>query len=202
MLVLLQLSRNLLKLPSILNSEIVASSRLFSIESLDLRFSNGETRTFERLPKRGREAVIVCAVTENQEVVLIREYMAGLHKYELGLPKGRVDLGESFAHAANRELKEEAGYGAESIVHLRELSLAPGQMGFSIHVMLATNLYLESLPGDEPEPLEVVLWPLSRIDELIFSHELSEARSIATLKIAEVALQGNYPDEPTLIAAG
>ena len=202
MLALLQLSRNLLKLPSILNSEIVASSRLFSIESLDLRFSNGETRTFERLPKRGREAVIVCAVTENQEVVLIREYMAGLHKYELGLPKGRVDLGESFAHAANRELKEEAGYGAESIVHLRELSLAPGQMGFSIHVMLATNLYLESLPGDEPEPLEVVLWPLSRIDELIFSHELSEARSIATLKIAEVALQGNYPDEPTLIAAG
>ena len=202
MLPFVQLSRNPLKLPSILNSEIVASSRLFSIESLDLRFSNGETRTFERLPKRGREAVIVCAVTENQEVVLIREYMAGLHKYELGLPKGRVDLGESFAYAANRELKEEAGFGARSIVHLRELSLAPGQMGFSIHAMLATDLYPESLPGDEPEPLEVVLWPLDRIDELIFSHELSEARSIATLKIAEIALQGNHPEEPTLIAAG
>ena len=201
-LVLTSFPHNLLKLPSILNSEIVASSRLFSIESLDLRFSNGETRTFERLPKRGREAVIVCAVTSKQEVVLIREYMAGLHKYELGLPKGRVDLGESFAYAANRELKEEAGFGAESIVHLRELSLAPGQMGFSIHVMLATNLYPESLPGDEPEPLEVVLWPLNRIDELIFSHELSEARSIATLKIAEVALTGNHPEEPTLIAAG
>ena len=190
-----------MKLPSILNSEIVASSRLFSIESLDLRFSNGETRTFERLPKRGREAVIVCAITENREVVLIREYMAGLHKYELGLPKGRVDLGESLVYAANRELKEEAGFGAKSIVHLRELSLAPGQMGFSIHAMLATDLFLESLPGDEPEPLEVVRWPLDRIDELIFSQEMSEARSIATLMIADVALRGNQPIRPTLIAA-
>ena len=202
MLAPIELTSNLLKLPSILNSQIVASSRLFSIESLDLRFSNGERRTFERLPKRGREAVIVCAVTAKEEVVLIREYMAGLHKYELGLPKGRVDLGESFEFAANRELKEEAGFGTRTIEHLRELSLAPGQMGFSIHAMLATDLYIESLPGDEPEPLEVVLWPLNRIDELIFSHELSEARSIATLKIAEVALKGNHPKEPTLIAAG
>ena len=191
-----------MKLPSIIQSQIVASSQLFSIESLDLLFSNGERRTFERLPKRGREAVIICAVTANHEVVLIREYMAGLHKYELALPKGRVDPGESLSFAANRELKEEAGHGARSITHLRELSLAPGQMGFSIHAMLATDLYAESLPGDEPEPLEVVYWPLDRINELIFSAELSEARSIATLKMAEVALDGKHPDKPIFIAAG
>ena len=156
---------------------------------MDLAFSNGETRTFERLPKRGLEAVIVCATTENNEVVLVREYMAGLHKYELGLPKGRVELGESLISAANRELKEETGHGAREITHMRELSLAPGQMGFSIHAMLATGLYPETLPGDEPEPLEVVYWPLTELDELIFSQELSEARSIATLKMAEVLLR-------------
>ena len=190
-----------MKLPLILSSEIVASSRLFSIETLDLQFSNGEKRTFERLPKRGREAVIVCAITEKREVVLVREYMAGLHKYELGLPKGRVDPGETFAFAANRELKEEAGHGAENVTYLRELSLAPGQMGFSIHAMLATKLYNESLPGDEPEPLEVVYWPLDQIDELIFSDEISEARSIATLKIAEVTMNRRQPPHATTIAA-
>ncbi|MYD43452.1 MAG: ADP compounds hydrolase NudE [Gammaproteobacteria bacterium] len=191
-----------MKLPAIIHSEIIAASRLFSIESLELEFSNGAQRTFERLPKRGREAVIICAVTEDREVVLVREYMAGLHKYELGLPKGRVDEGESLEHAADRELQEEAGFGARNITHLRELSLAPGQMGFSIHSMLALDLYPQSLEGDEPEPLEVVLWPLNRVDELIFSHELSEARSIATLKIAEVALNGGQPATPTLITAG
>ena len=159
---------------------------MFSIESIDLEFSNGERRTFERLPRRGREAVIVCAITERHEIILIREYMAGLHTYELGLPKGSVEPGESLDQAANRELKEETGYGARSFTHLHELSLAPGQMGFSIHALLATDLYVESLPGDEPEPLEVVYWPLAKLDELIFSEDLSEARSIATLKMAEV----------------
>lgn len=190
-----------MKLPTIHKSEIIASSRLFSIESVDLEFSNGEKRTFERLPKRGREAVIVCAVTEARDVLLVREYMAGLHKYELGLPKGRVDEGESLAHAADRELKEEAGYGARDVSHLRELSIAPGQMAYSIHAMLALDLYPESLPGDEPEPLEVVRWPLAKIDDLIFSHELSEARSIATLKIAEAALNGHRPAASAFIAA-
>lgn len=178
-----------MKLPTIRQSETVAASRLFSIESLELEFSNGEVRTFERLPKRGREAVIVCAITKDLEIVLIREYMAGIHKYELGLPKGRVEPDESLAFAANRELKEEAGFGAKNVEWLRELSLAPGQMGFSIHAMLATDLYSESLPGDEPEPLEVELWPLANIDDLIFSEELSEARSIAAIKMAEVALK-------------
>ena len=177
-----------LKLPTIRKSEVVASSQLFSVEALDLLFSNGEERRYERLPKRGREAVIVCAITSDHHVVLIREYMAGVHKYELALPKGRVDPGETLKFAADRELKEEAGFGAHSIQYLRELSLAPGQMGYSIHAMLATDLYEMSLPGDEPEPIEVVRWPLSKLDELIFSSEFSEARSIATLRLAEVAM--------------
>ena len=179
-----------MKLPTINKAEIVAESQLFSVEALDLKFSNGEERRYERLPKRGREAVIVCAVSEDQHVILIREYMAGIHRYELALPKGRVDPGESFDFAANRELKEEAGFGANNITYLRELSLAPGQMGFSIHAMLATDLYEETLPGDEPEPIEVVRWPLTELDELIFSGEFSEARSIATLRLAQVALKG------------
>lgn len=70
-------------------------------------------------------------------------------------------------------------------------------MGFSVHAMLATDLYEESLPGDEPEPLEVILRPLDEIDKLVFDQELSEARSIATLRLAEIAFRGNQPASNT-----
>ena len=178
-------------LPEICDSRVLARSRLFSIEQVDLKFSNGVERTFERLPKRGREAVIVCAVNAKQECILVREYQAGTHRYELVLPKGRVDGDESLEQAANRELKEEAGLGANKLDYLREMTVAPSHMGFSIHAILATDLFSESLEGDEPEPLEVVPWPLSQIEELYMSEQVSEARTIATLSLARMALQHN-----------
>ena len=173
-------------LPEILETKTVARSRLFSIETLRLRFSNGVERLYERLPARGRQAVIVVAVNTDHEVILVREYLAGLHRYELNLPKGTVDPGETFEEAANRELKEEAGFGARKLDYVRQITLAPAYMGFSIHVILARDLYPESLPGDEPEIMEVERWAQKDLDQLVMSDLLSESRSIAALKLAEV----------------
>ncbi len=176
-------------LPEILETKTVARSRLFSIETLKLRFSNGVERLYERLPARGRQAVIVVAINTDDEVILVREYLAGLHRYELNLPKGTVDPGETFEEAATRELKEEAGFGARKLDYVRQITLAPAYMGFSIHVILARDLYPESLPGDEPEIMEVKKWRLQEADQLVMSELLSESRSIAALKLAEVFIE-------------
>ena len=176
-------------LPEILQARTVGESRLFQIEELKLRFSNGVERTYERLPKRGRPAVIVVAVNEQDELLLIREYAAGFHERQLSLPKGAAEAGETLLESANRELQEEVGFGARRCVWLKELTLAPGHMGFTIHVVLATDLYPQRLPGDEPEPIEVVRWPLAQLDELFVSDEFCEARAIAALTLARPHLQ-------------
>ena len=179
-----------MQLPEILNTTTVARSRLFRIESVDLKFSNGARRTYERLPGRGRKAVIVVGVTDDSEVVLIREYLAGLHAYELALPKGAVEgPDETLEETANRELKEEAGFGATRVEYLRELTMAPTHMGYGVHVMLARGLYPERLPGDEPERAEVLTWPLADVDDLMLSSEISEARSLAAIKIAQIHME-------------
>ena len=61
-------------------------------------------------------------------------------------------------------------------------------MGFSLHVILARELFPESLPGDEPEPMEVEQYPFEEADDLVSSVLISESRSIAEIKIAEVFL--------------
>jgi ADP-ribose diphosphatase len=156
----------------------------YRMERLDLEFSNGERRQFERLHSRGHGAVIVVPMLDAGTVLLVREYAAGFHRYELGLVKGRIDAGETPEQAADRELKEEAGYGARSLLRLRELSLAPTYMSHAAHVVIARDLYPERLPGDEPEPLELVPWKLDALHELILRDEFSEGRSIAALFIA------------------
>src|SRR3546814_7447851 len=76
--------------------------------SSDLEFSNGERRQFQRLHGRGHGAVVVVPMLDDDTVLLVREYAAGMHRYELGLVKGRIDAGETPLQAADRELKEEA----------------------------------------------------------------------------------------------
>lgn len=168
--------------PTILSKNIVAQSRLFKIESLDLEFSNGEQRNFERLARNGcAGAVLIVPLLDDETVLLVREYGAGIHRYELGLPKGKTDAGETSIEAANRELKEEIGFGAHDLYYLTSFSLAPSYLEHMTDIIIARDLYEEKLVGDEPEELEVIPWKLENIHTLVVSGECSEARSIAAL---------------------
>lgn len=155
----------------------------YRMERLDLEFANGERRRYERLHSRGHGAVLVVPLLDPETVLLIREYAAGVHRYELGLVKGRIDAGETPAEAANRELQEEAGYAARELVPLRALTLSPSYMSHQAHVIVARDLYPRRLPGDEPEPPEVVPWKLDALHELALREDCSEGRSLAALFI-------------------
>lgn len=157
---------------------------LFRVEQLDLEFANGEHRTYERLISRGVGAVIVVAMPDDDHVLLIREYACGVHRYELGLPKGRLEPGESFTEGANRELQEECGFAARDLSELGHLTLAPGYMTHRTHVILARDLYESRLPGDEPEEIEVVTWPMNDLVSLIRRDDCTEGRTIAALYMA------------------
>jgi ADP-ribose diphosphatase len=167
--------------PDVLKITPTAKSRLFQVEELELTFSNGVERTYERLASRGNGAVMIAAIDDQDRIVLIREYAGGIDDYTLTLPKGLIDPGENAEQAADRELKEEAGFGAREISLLKVMTTAPNYMGHKISVMLAKDLYPCKLEGDEPEPLEVIHWPMSQVDELIERPDFTEGRAIATV---------------------
>ena len=169
--------------PTVLAREIVATSRLFRVEELQLRFSNGVERTYERLVGKGAGygAVMIVAMLDAEHAVLIEEYCGGTDEYELFLPKGLIEPGEDVLAAAERELKEEAGYGARQLEHLTELSLSPGYMSQKIQVVLATDLYEERLEGDEPEPMRVDKVNLRELSALALNPQFTEGRALAAL---------------------
>ena len=176
------------KKPKILKIETLATTRVFNIERLDLEFSNGERRQYERLKPPGNGAVLVIPMLDDDTVVMIYEYSGGTDRYELALTKGKIDAGEAPLDAANRELMEEIGYGSNKLTFLKTMTLAPGYQSNITHIILAQELYEASAEGDEPEPLEVVEHKLSNLEELVYNEDLTEARTIAALYMAKGAI--------------
>ncbi|MGL5007301.1 MAG: ADP compounds hydrolase NudE [Plesiomonas sp.] len=166
--------------PTILSIKTAARSRLFHIESVNLRFSNGVERIYERMRPRQRESVMIVPIIDD-DLLLISEYAVGVESYELGFPKGLVDHGESILAAANRELMEEVGFGAHQLTVLKSVMMSPAYFSSQMTLLLARDLYPCKLEGDEPEPLTLIRWPLRDIDALLALPEFNEARAMTAL---------------------
>ena len=161
--------------PEILAVRTAAKTAIFEVQQVDLRFSNGQERTFERLTPARKPAVMVLPI----------EYAVGSERYELGCVKGLIDVGESPLQAANRELQEEIGMGARDIVPLRVLYSSPSHMFSPMYVFVARDLYSSKLMGDEPEPLLQVRVPINQLDDLINDSNFGDARVLSALMLLQ-----------------
>lgn len=165
--------------PDITDRRQIADTGIFNIEEMDLRFENGATRQYQRIVGSQRGAVLVVPMISAHEVLLIREYAAGMERYELGFPKGHIEAGEDALQAANRESREETGYAARQLEQIAAYTVAPGYLYHTTHVVLARDLYPDRLPGDEPEQIETLPWRLDDLEGLLGRGDFTEARSIA-----------------------
>lgn len=168
------------QLPEILNISVAAKSRIFEIQSVDLKFSNGALRTYERFRPATRAAVMVLPI-DGDDLLMVREYAVGTERYELGFCKGLMEQGENMAQSANREMQEELGLGAKEFTFLRTVNSNLTFMNAQMHILVARDFYPSQLEGDEPEPLEPVRVPLSDIDKLLADSDFMEARNLVAL---------------------
>jgi ADP-ribose diphosphatase len=174
--------------PTVLERRLVARTHIFQVEQVDLEFSNGTRRCFERI-LGGRGSVLIVPMQDARTFLLIREYGAGTDRYELGFPKGIVEPEEDLLQTAGREIREEIGFGARDLRLLHKVSLAPGYIQHQTHIVLARDLYPERAQGDEPEQIEVVPWQLDDLDTLLARDDFTEARSITALFLVKRYLQ-------------
>ncbi|OOZ37127.1 ADP compounds hydrolase NudE [Solemya velesiana gill symbiont] len=176
--------------PKITARRPIQHTGIFNIEEMDLEFSNGEKRCYQRIVGAEQGAVLIVPLLDPDTVLLIKEYSAGTERYELVFPKGNIEEDEPLLDAANREIQEEIGYGAKELEHVTSVSLAPGYLRHTTHIVLARNLHPSTLPGDEPEPLEVIPVKIADIPQLLEHEDFTEARSIAALLIIRDKLRG------------
>jgi ADP-ribose pyrophosphatase len=134
---------------------------------------------------------VVIVPLMGKHVLILRQYRLALDETILELPAGTRGWDEDWLACAQRELREETGYRANTWKSLGELWPAPGITNELMAVYLATDLSPDPLIGDPDEVIEVQQLPLKDLIQMAADGRLQDAKSIVGLHRAAVYLTTN-----------
>lgn len=134
-------------------------------------------------------SVCALAITEQQEVVMVRQFRYPIGKAILEIPGGFIDPGEDPATALRRELLEETGYDFPDITHLGEVAANPGVLNNYTHLFLATGgRKVAGQQLDHHEDIEVQLLPLETVRAMLLRNEFAQALHVSCMFYGFAAL--------------
>lgn len=127
--------------------------------------------SFERVNCKG--IVVIVAVTDDKEVLLIRQFRPPVNGYVIEFPAGLNDRGDTLEEAAERELLEETGYSEREMIFLAEGPMSSGASGEILTAFLAKGLVFKGIgKRDETEDIEVLMVPIDKIDSKLDAYRL------------------------------
>lgn len=132
-----------------------------------------------------RDWVHVVAIDAEDQIILVRQYRHGLGGVSLELPGGMVDAADAdMSTAAARELMEETGYAAPSMIHLQTLSANSATHTNRLHALLAENVVPASGQCLDPsEEIEIVRLPVAEAVRTALGGGIVHAMHVAVLMI-------------------
>lgn len=126
-------------------------------------------------------AVAVVALTDDEQVLMVRQFRLAPGAVILEIPAGTLEPDESPEDCAVRELQEETGYKPATLKSLGGFYVAPGYTTEFIHLFLATDLSESALDGDRDEFILSEKIALSRALELIEQGEIVDGKTVIGL---------------------
>ena len=166
----------------------VFDGAIIHVDHMTALLPNGKTALREVAVHMGASAVV--PADEEGNVYLVRQFRAPLEKVTLEIPAGKLDHpGENRLEAAQRELREETGFSADSWKKLTDLATTPGFCSEVISIYLARSLHSGKTDFDEDEFLNLVKMPLSQAVDQVMAGEICDSKTICGLLMAQRLIQ-------------
>ncbi len=165
------------------NRAILFEGLVVDLEQMDVRIGEKGWHTYQVVRHPGGVAVL--PLHSDGTVTLIRQLRPAVDSVMLELPAGRLSPGEEPAACGLRELAEETGLIAGSIVPLGFIHPSPGVFDEMIHLFLATGLIQVDASQEDYEDIECVRVTFAEALAMARDGRISDGKTIAALFRAE-----------------
>jgi ADP-ribose pyrophosphatase len=162
-----------------LSSKYVYQGHNIRLRLDNVQLPSGRETVREVIEHNG--AVVIIALDEDKNVLLVSQFRHAAGKELLELPAGGIDPGETPEQTARREMQEETGYNPDKLESMGGFYSAPGYAAEFLHLFLATELMPARLIAEDTEEIKLVRVPLRDAVEMIRTGEIEDAKSIAGL---------------------
>ena len=172
-----------------LTSETKFEGRIIKVLRDTVELENGKTSAIEVVCHNG--GVCVAALTEQNEVLLVRQFRYPYKEVLLELPAGKLEKGEDPFEAVKREQMEETGTTGENYISLGNLYTSTGYCGEIIRIWACRVAQKGEMHLDEDEFLEVERIPLDKAVEMVLNNEIPDSKTqVGILKTAALVKAG------------
>ncbi len=165
--------------------------RVFTLEKENVTLDNGVTTDLDVIHHPGAAAMV--PLTGDNKVVLLRQYRHAVRQEIWEIPAGTLEAGETPQTCAAREIEEETGYAAATLVRLGTIIPVPGYSDETITLFLCTGLTLKQQKLDADEQITVSPVPFDEAITMIRDGRIQDAKSIAGLFMTRQHLEQPGP---------
>ena len=144
-----------------------------------VELENGRSAMREVVHHRG--GACIAALTEKEELYLVRQYRYVLGQELWELPAGKLEEGEDPFEAAKRELEEECGLKADQYIDLHPFYPTVGYCSEVIYTWLARGLHPVPMHLDEDEFLTPTKMPLEEVCRMVLNGEIRDGKTVAAV---------------------
>jgi ADP-ribose pyrophosphatase len=164
-----------------LSSKYISNHQYFTARQDVCEMPNGtivDPYFVVELPK----CVCAVAVTEDNKIIIVKQYRHPIEQTILELPGGFIDENEKGEAAVQRELLEETGYTFKHVKYLATIAANPGVLNNFTELFLLTGgkkVAKQSL--DVNEEIEIVLLPIEEVKQLLQQNKITQALHVCCL---------------------
>jgi ADP-ribose pyrophosphatase len=164
-----------------LSEEMIYEGKIINLKKQKVTVKSGTS--YREIIEHNGGAVII-AITSDKKMVMIRQFRKPAEKVMFEVPAGKIDPGEDPIVTAGRELKEETGYTAEEIRYLTRFYPSVGYSKEVLYLYLCTGLTSGETDFDENEAIDMELWDIEELHQMVMRGELDDAKTIIAIQFA------------------